>query len=210
MKLLLSLSAAAVLATAALSVSAAPAEVSHFIGKGDYASFSAWDDGGETSVYVYRGGTPQNQTTYLNYYASSCTYSEESFSCTGSSAWGLIPNASFHVLGQSGAADLTADSSSLSGWAYSYSCDSITWTCSYQDLPLSSGEIDVHWDRSTMYSYTTDSRTETDYINAKVSSHNKSTYSSSSVEANVFGVSYSSDYGQIGKSQSVDHQVIKN
>src|SRR6188768_394313 len=167
MKLLLSLSVVAALATAALSASAAPAEVSHFIGKGDFASFSAWDNGGQTSVYVYRGGTPQNQTTYLNYDVSSCTYSDVSFSCTGSYGWGLIPNASFQVLGNSGTADLTADSSSLSGWAYSYTCDSSTGTCSYQeDLPLPSGEIDVHWDRSTMYSYSNDSRSQTDYINA--------------------------------------------
>lgn len=201
--------AAAILTTTALSASAAPTEVSHFVGSGEFAAFSAWNDGGQTSVYVYRGGTPQNQTTYLNYYASDCSYTDTSFTCTGSYAYGNIPNGSFNVHGQSGTADLATDTSSLSGGAYSYTCDYTTWSCSFQDLPLPAGEIDVHWNRNTFFSYDTDSRIEVDYINVKLSAKNKATYASASVEANVLGLSYSSDYGQVGTSHSVDHQIIK-
>jgi hypothetical protein len=210
MKLISAISAAAVLVTASLSASAAPTEVSHFVGSGEYASFDAFDDNSKTSLSVYRSGTHQNQTTYVNYYASSCSYTDTSFTCSGSFAWGLIPNASFQVAGQQGNADLSVDTSYLYGSTYSYTCDYIAETCSFEELPLHNGTIDAHWSRNTAFSFKTDTRQESDYINMQVVSRNRATYSSASVEANVLGMSYSSDYGQIGTSQASEHQIIRN
>jgi hypothetical protein len=205
------ISAATTLITAALSASAAPTEVSHFVGSGEYAAFDAYDDSSKTSLYVYRSGTNLNQTTYLNYYSSSCTYTDSTFTCSGSFAWGLIPNESFQTPGYSGSADLTIDTSYLYGSAYRYSCDySTEKSCFFEEVPLPTGQIDVHWDRNTMFSFKSDSRMESDFINMRIISRNRSTYDSASVEANVLGVSYSSDYGQIGMSQGSEHQVIRN
>jgi hypothetical protein len=184
-------------------------EVNHVMGSGDYASFDAYDDGGKTGLYVYRNGMGQSQATHLSYYASSCSSTDTAFTCTGSSAWGQIPNQSFQTSGQMGSADLTVDASSLYGSTFSYSCDYITWSCSFEEAPLPSGTIDVHWDRNTLYSYKTDSRQESDFVNMQFVSRNRATYGSASVEANVLGLSYSSAYGQVGTSQSFDQQILK-
>jgi hypothetical protein len=61
-----------------------------------------------------------------------------------------------------------------------------------------------------MYSSKIDSRKETNFINYTFASHDRATYASASAEANVLGLSYTSDDGQIGTSDSLDRQILRN
>jgi hypothetical protein len=209
MKKLVSL--ALTVATAAIVPSAAQAaEVSHSQTSGSYASVQTFDGNGYAYLYVTEGGSPGNETVYLQFYASSCTYSGMSYNCTGTTAWGQLPKGDFAVHGNARGADLAVDASSLTGSTYSYGCDWTTWTCTVQDGPRPAGTIDVSWDQNGEYSYTSNGRTDQDFLNYTFTTIGRSSYASAAVSGQILGTPVASQFGQIGTNSSMTHSIVRN
>ena len=188
---------------------AAPTEVSHFVADGESASLSTWDNGSELSLWVERGGTAGNAATYLSFYASSCEYADTSFTCTGLSGWGLIPNGDFDVQGQSGNADLSTDLANLDVYGYSYTCNYITWSCSFDELPAPTGVLSASWDRNAVFKYKENGRMEIDYLNYKFTSQGQYEYTSADADAIVAGQVFSGN-GTVGTSRGRTMSIVKN
>jgi hypothetical protein len=210
MKKIVALSLAIAAVSIAPSAFAAPAEVSHNSTSGAFASVQSFEGNGYSSLEVFQSGAPGSESTFLQLYSSSCTYTTTSFSCSGSTAWGQIPNGDFAVHGSSGNADLSTDATNLVGSTYSYGCDYSTWTCSFQDTPFVGGFINVTWDKTSEYSFASEGKTEVDYLNYKFVNQGKSSYGSASAEGNVLGVSVASQDGQVGTNDSMMRSIVKN
>jgi hypothetical protein len=209
MKTKLALTAA--LALVAVAPAASAAEVSHYMSSGAFASLEGFVDNGYSSLTVSQSGESQNETTTLQLYVSSCTYTSTSYLCSGTIAWGQIPNGDFAVHGNSGDADLSVNASSLSGSTYSYGCDWATWTCSFQNGPLSaSGTISVTWDKTSEYSFSSDGTTEQNYLNYTFKTQGRQDSTSASVEGTILGTPISSANGRVGTMTSKMFSIVKN
>ncbi len=190
--------------------SAAPAEMTRYTSNGEYASLQDQDGDNLVFVTVGRDGTPQSQTTNLSFYTSSCTYTDTTFACTGVSGWGQIPNGDFDVNGASGNAQLVTDTSGVFAIAYSYSCDWEAAVCTFEESPAEGGIISLSWQRNREYKYSSEGRTEINYLNYRYVSQGRSNYTSASAEGDVLGQSIASNLGSVGTSHNRTMTIVRN
>ena len=140
-----------------------------------------------------------------------CTYTDMSWSCTGTSGWGQIPNGDFVVHGNSGNADLVTDTSGIYAISYSYSCDWTVGTCTFDESQGPSGLISLSWTKSSEYKFTNEGRSESDYLNYRYVTHGQFSYTSASVEGDMFGQPISAvTSGSVGASRNMTLSIIHN
>jgi hypothetical protein len=209
MKRILALSLALASFTLA-GASMAATEVSHFSYDGEAAWLDAYDNNSYISLSVGRGGTNQDVFTSLSFYSSSCVDDGMTFSCTGMVGWGYIPNEDFDMSGNARTADLSTDLANLTIYGYSYSCDYSTYYCTFEETanPVP-GAISASWDRNSMYSYKTQGKQESDYLNYRFVSQGKSEYASADVEVDMPGLAVVGN-GALGMDSGKARSIIKN
>ncbi len=190
------LTACAILGT--LTSLASAAEVSRFKANGESADLYLDQDGATTSVSVSRG--EQNQT-YVSYYASQCTYTEVSFTCSGKNLYGSIPSREFTVQGK-WKATLNTSGSTLTGTVFTYTCAYEDWTCDFQETPVSGGSMLLTWTKSSEYSSQSSGTSKSEYFNYRYRSSGTYTSNSAKVNGTVLGLSVVNVQGNIGVSKS--------
>lgn len=173
----------------------------------DFAEIMAFEPNGVTDVIVYQDKAGNDRDTFLQVYSSSCSSTEESFTCTSMMAMGNIPEGDF--VSSHDSADLLTDTSNLSGYSVEYGCDYDTWTCHFNDLPFVGGVIDLSWEKNSVYSFKNEGRTEQDMLDFKFIQQGKFSFSSASVEGFVFGAPVAQDAGRMGEAMSVSLFIDK-
>ena len=204
------LSAFSALAVLALGAISAEAKVlSHFNGNGAFANayFNSNGAGGYSTINVSQGGTNQAPATYLNYYASNCDTVSGNVICSGTQAYGQIPNKDF--TSSSKEATLSTNTASIENF-YAVKFTYNLTTGEYSESPISLGYFGLSWKSNGIYSDKFIGTSTKNWLNTTWKSTGQTSSAAASVSGSVGGTPLDVIFGDIGMNSNNDVYMERN